>query len=115
MKKTTLHIILKSYWKIYWEQNIESFRIDKRLFFFKETYRKTFTKTTSSIKGVVFWRYSKKIRFNPYAYEESERLFEEFMRWKVRKLEHYLQKYPQLLRKQIRHKKVPAYKLPLRL
>ena len=44
MKKTTLHIILKSYWKIYWEQNIEGFRRDKRLFFLKKLIEKRLPK-----------------------------------------------------------------------
>ena len=85
MKDATLHTVLKAYWKIYWNRNIESFRRDEQQFFLKKIIQKRLPKRILPAKVWFFGVTQDKIRFNPWAYEESKRLFEQLMIWKKKK------------------------------
>ena len=79
----------------------------------KKNIRKRLTKTFFPLKVWLHGVEKKKIRFNPRAYDENEKFFEQLLIWKKVNLKKYLTKYPQLTLKAKRHKKVCEYRKPI--
>ena len=115
IKEADLFKVMKAYWRVFHNTPGVNLYRDEQLFLLKRNTKKRLPKRIMPSKVWIFGVVKKKIRFNPRAYEESERFFEQLLIWKDQKLENFLRKYPELTHIPKRHKKIPEYKRPLRV
>ena len=88
---------------------------DEQLVLLKNIIKKRLPKRVLPSKVWFFAVTLQKVYLNPLVFTDTERFFESLQFWKDRKLKRFLEMHPGLSRKQIRHKKVPAYNTPMRL
>ena len=106
---------MHAYARVYWNYNGVNFHRDEQLLLLKNNIKKRLPKCIISPKVWFYTVTLRKVRLNPLVCTESERFFEQLLAWNEQKLKIFLEKHSRLLVKQKRHKKVPAYKRPMRL
>ena len=111
---STLPRAMREYWKVFHRLESIGCHRGEQLVFLKKLIKKKLPRQILPSK-VWFYAVEKITMFNPLLFHDSKKYLETLMLWRVREMKKFIQDNPRLLIKGYRHKKVAAYKKPLRV
>ena len=114
IRTSTLPRAMREYWKVFFRIKSIGCHRGEQLLFLKKLIKKKFPKRIIPSK-VWFFAVEKVNMFKPTLFKDSEKYLETLMIWREREMKKFIQDNPRLLIKGYRHKKVVAYKKPLRV